>query len=70
MYRLPRSRYLGVKLNQHEDEALIIWANSQGLDKSEIVRQIMHRAFGDVTVRKLFPSHLQSALNLPPMERP
>ncbi|MBI1792967.1 MAG: hypothetical protein HYR70_02085 [Chloroflexi bacterium] len=70
MYRLPRSRYLGIKLNQHEDEALILWANNQGLDKSVLVRQILHAAFNDRAPRDLFPAHLQSALGIPPQEQP
>ncbi len=70
MYRLPRSRYLGIKLNQNEDEALILWANSQGLDKSVLVRNIMHKAFCLPEARKLFPAHLQSALGIPPQEQP
>lgn len=68
MYRPPRVRPVSVRLNIHEDEALRIWCNSLGLDRSELIRQILHRSFADWPPRQLFSADLRSALGLPGME--
>lgn len=61
---LLHGKYLGVKLNEAEEQALIIWANSEGIEKkSAFMRRLFRMALKDAP-RSIFPDHVIAALNL------
>lgn len=61
---LLHEKFLGVKLNEAEEQALIIWANSEGIEKKSVfMRRLFRMALKDAP-RSIFPDHILAALNL------
>lgn len=59
-----RPEYLGIKLTKEENAALILWANSEGLPKSNLARRVLRLALRDAAKSKIFPTELCAALNI------
>lgn len=57
-------KFVGVKLNEAEEAALILWANSEGIEKkSTMMRRVFRMALRNAP-RSIFPPHILNALNL------
>ncbi|MEP7135807.1 MAG: hypothetical protein ABI904_12830 [Chloroflexota bacterium] len=60
---MTRPILLGTRLTKDEYQALIIWANSEGLDKSVLFRRLFRLALRGAP-RSIFPPQIVEALNL------
>lgn len=60
---MTRSNLLSVKLSEEENLALVIWANSEGLDKSVLMRRIFRLALRHAPL-SIFPPHIVKHLEL------
>ena len=60
---MTRQILLTVRLNQEENTALVLWANSEGLDKSVLMRRVFRMALRNAP-RSVFPPHVAQSLDL------
>lgn len=61
-------KFLGVRLSELEEQALILWMRDEGIDKkSTMLRRVFRMALKNAP-RSIFPPHILAALNLPVVE--
>ncbi|MCC6569606.1 MAG: hypothetical protein IT315_10250 [Anaerolineales bacterium] len=57
-------KFLGVRLSELEEQALILWMKDEGIDKkSTMLRRVFRMALKNAP-RSIFPPHILDALNL------
>ena len=60
---MTRPILLSTKLSKEENSALIIWAKSEGLDKSVLMRHVFRLALRNAP-HNIFPPKILEALNI------
>jgi hypothetical protein len=66
--KMTRPVLLSMKLSKDENAALILWANSEGLDKSVLMRRLFRLALRASAPSSIFPPKIISNLSLTEVE--
>ncbi|RIK30553.1 MAG: hypothetical protein DCC56_09530 [Anaerolineae bacterium] len=62
---MVHSNFLGMKLSDEEQAALILWAKEDGIEKKSVMmRRIFRMALRHFAPVKIFPPQILDALNL------
>lgn len=59
-----RNVYIATRVNDLENSAIEIWADSEGLDKSALIRHLVRLALREKAPRSIFPKNIVTALHL------
>ena len=60
-----RNKFLGIKLSDAEERALVLWSRHEGFDnKSMMMRQLFRRALKQLAPRNIFPNDVIAELGL------
>lgn len=60
---MTRPIFIGLRLSKDENNALLLWANSEGIDKSVLIRRAFRLALREAP-HNIFPPNILEALNI------